>query len=88
MSPARWRKPLPPPKVADGQVEAFDTLPEPIQPNEETVYTCRECYSRRIVGPITRTVDPRWVGATCLDCGERVIANVRLIPIPPKEQPE
>jgi DNA-directed RNA polymerase subunit RPC12/RpoP len=87
MSP-RWRKPLPPPLVAEGQVEAFDSdALTPPEPSEETVYICRECYSRRIVGPINRTVDPRWVSAVCLDCGERVIANVRIIPIP-KEQPE
>lgn len=81
MSPRRWRKPLPPPPVAEGQTEAFDADGfDLMDPKPEVVYVCRECYSRRIVGPITPTVDPRWVGATCLDCAERVIANVRPIP--------
>ncbi len=82
----RWRKPLPPPKVAEGQVPAF-TDDEVNPPGTTgTVLICRECFGRRVVGPIERTVDPRWVHAKCQDCGERVIASV--VPIPQKENTE
>jgi len=81
MSPRRWRKPLPPPIVAEGQTTAFeaDTLPSG-EGKPDTVYICRECLSRRINPPIVPTVDPRWVIGTCLDCGERQIATVVATP--------
>lgn len=72
----RWRKPLPPPKVAEGQTSAFAET-EITPPNEDLVLICRQCFGRNVVGPIEHTVDPRWVHAKCLDCGERVIAAAR-----------
>jgi hypothetical protein len=42
----------------------------------DAIVVCRVCHSSRLAPPLVRTVDPRWVHATCLDCGDRVIANV------------
>jgi hypothetical protein len=81
MSPRRWRKPLPPPVVAEGQTTAFDADGLPVgEGKADTVYVCRECYSRRINPPIVPTVDPRWVIGTCLDCGTRQICTVVATP--------
>lgn len=89
MSPRRWRKPLPPPPVAEGQTEAFDADGLPVgEGKADTVYICRECYSRRINPPIVPTVDPRWVIGTCLDCGERQICTVVAVSHPTKEDTE
>ena len=73
----RWRKPLPPPKVAEGQVSAFADADITPTTNKDLVLICRQCFGRNVVGPIEPTVDPRWVHAKCLDCGERVIAAAR-----------
>jgi hypothetical protein len=84
----RWRKAKSIP-VAEGQTLAFDDDGLPIgEPITGVVYICRECYSRRIVGPIVTTMDPRWVLATCLDCTERTIATVRPTTPSPKEDIE
>jgi hypothetical protein len=67
--------------VAEGQTEVFDADGMPLHeglPN--TVYICRECFSRRINPPINPTVDPRWVIGLCLDCGTRQIATVVATP--------
>ena len=79
---------LPSPPVAEGQTEAFASVPHPLGLDPESTYQCRECYSRLIVGPVARTVDPRWVVATCMDCGDRVICTVTpkaSLPIPSQE---
>lgn len=58
-----------------GQTEAFDSVDD-LRPKGGLIYICRECLSSRITGPVVTTVDPRWVTATCMDCGDRVIATV------------
>jgi uncharacterized protein YlaI len=63
------------PVIAEGQVTMFESVPDTGQPDPNKVYVCRECLSRRVAGPVVATVDPRWVVLTCVDCGNRVIAN-------------
>lgn len=77
MSPKDTRKV----RVVEGQVDLGWGTDEDTGPDENTVLVCRSCHSSRLIGPIVRSVDPRWVHATCLDCGERVIANVHVIRI-------
>jgi hypothetical protein len=77
---------LPSPKLAEGQTEAFDADGLPIgEGKPDTVYVCRECFSRRINPPINPTVDPRWVTGLCLDCGERQICTVIAVPHPKED---
>jgi len=65
-----------------GQTDMGWGTPDEDAPHPDTVYVCRSCLSTQVVGPFRRTVDERWVHATCLDCGERVIANVKHRPTP------
>jgi hypothetical protein len=60
--------------LAEGQSEAFPTL-DAMPPKGGVIYTCRECFSRNIDGPIVATIDPRWVVALCRDCGTRTICT-------------
>ena len=79
-----------PPKrvpLAEGQTAAFS---EPAlqgqQPTEGVTYVCRECKSTRIIGPVIRTVDPRWVIASCMDCADRQVCTVYTHP--KREEPD
>lgn len=68
-------------RLAEGQTDlGWD--PVLTEPDPAVIYRCRSCLSTHTAGPIRRTVDPRWVHATCLDCGERVIADVVNRPTP------
>ena len=63
-------------RLVEGQTDLGWGQDEGTVMPDRVVLSCRECFSTRVVPPIVRTVDPRWVHGTCLDCGDRVIANV------------
>ena len=73
-------------RLAEGQTDMGWGEADDLTPDPAIIYGCRSCLSTRVVGPIKRTVDERWVHATCLDCGERVIANVYRKSTPSQEQ--
>ena len=70
--------------------ESFGFDPELIDLDPTKVYVCRACLSTRVRAPLRRTVDPRWVHVSCLECGTRTIATVQdraVTPNTPTEEP-